>query len=663
MKLISVPLCALLLTPAVSAQTTWYVDASAAPPGYGTQAAPYSSIQHAIAQAGTLDGDTLEVAPGTYFESLELLGKALHLVAPQGPSVTILDGSSLRSVVRFVAGEGPTTVLEGFTVRNGAGEMLDSNYPTLVYGGGIFCDGASPTIRGCTIQGNGWETMYQPKADGGGGLYIRDGSPAIEDCVIEGNGCWQSGGGLQIVGESSPHISDTAIWGNRVGGYFYGWLFGGGVFFSPSVVGSTALLERCVVSYNAATRGGGIYGPVEAYDCEISGNEGVLGGGALYAARLERCTLSGNRCEYDNVYNYAAEGGAAHTSHLVDCTIEHNRAGFGGGVAQCTVEGSRLANNGATDPSYNTFDMRGGAAFDSTLVDCELVGNWTEESGYPEPIDFCGGALAGGSATRCVIRGNIADEGGAADGSTLVHCTVVGNVGREDSGGLRGGSATNSIVWGNNRNLGGGATTTWCLVGGGSSGVGDFDGDPKLWNPVAGDCELMSSSPCIDAGDPGAPLDPDGSRADIGALPYDAAHVGQPLAYCTAKTTAAGCVPAMGSTGTPSFGGADDFDVTAIHVRPSSLGFVFWGRASLAAPFQGGFRCVASPFVRMPAASSAGATACAGVIQKHFSHAYWLAAGLAPSDTLYVQAWFRDPAHPDGTGVGITDALEFSLTP
>ena len=45
--------------------------------------------------------------------------------------------------------------------------------------------------------------------------------------------------------------------------------------------------------------------------------------------------------------------------------------------------------------------------------------------------------------------------------------------------------------------------------------------DPMFVNAGAGDYSLMEDSPCIDAGDPMSPLDPDGTVADIGALYFD----------------------------------------------------------------------------------------------------------------------------------------------
>ncbi len=49
-------------------------------------------------------------------------------------------------------------------------------------------------------------------------------------------------------------------------------------------------------------------------------------------------------------------------------------------------------------------------------------------------------------------------------------------------------------------------------------GDGNIDSDPLFADPDNGDFHLTADSPCIDAGDPEAPLDPDGTRADMGAF-------------------------------------------------------------------------------------------------------------------------------------------------
>lgn len=48
-------------------------------------------------------------------------------------------------------------------------------------------------------------------------------------------------------------------------------------------------------------------------------------------------------------------------------------------------------------------------------------------------------------------------------------------------------------------------------------GTGNLLADPALVHPSTGNFELAPGSPCMDAGDPFSPNDPDGSRADMGA--------------------------------------------------------------------------------------------------------------------------------------------------
>ena len=58
------------------------------------------------------------------------------------------------------------------------------------------------------------------------------------------------------------------------------------------------------------------------------------------------------------------------------------------------------------------------------------------------------------------------------------------------------------------------------------TGTGNITNNPEFVNPVMDDFHLQQTSHCIDSGDPGSPLDPDGTRADMGALYYDQSSVG-----------------------------------------------------------------------------------------------------------------------------------------
>lgn len=69
-------------------------------------------------------------------------------------------------------------------------------------------------------------------------------------------------------------------------------------------------------------------------------------------------------------------------------------------------------------------------------------------------------------------------------------------------------------------------TVNFSDLTGGHNGQGNLDIDPLFVDPELNDYTLQSDSPVIDQGDPESPADPDGTRADMGAFPYE--HVDQP---------------------------------------------------------------------------------------------------------------------------------------
>ena len=71
-----------------------------------------------------------------------------------------------------------------------------------------------------------------------------------------------------------------------------------------------------------------------------------------------------------------------------------------------------------------------------------------------------------------------------------------------------------------------------------------------------------------------------------------------PERYCTAKTNSLGCVPIIGSSGSPSLGGPDDFFVRAGNVLSHERGLLAWSLGAAAIPFYGGTLCLALPIVR-----------------------------------------------------------------
>ena len=143
-------------------------------------------------------------------------------------------------------------------------------------------------------------------------------------------------------------------------------------------------------------------------------------------------------------------------------------------------------------------------------------------------------------------------------------------------------------------------------------------------------------------------------------LPFPPPHV-----RCEAKANSLGCVPAIGWSGTPTLSGPDDFRITASSIVSNKPGLLFWGREPHDAPFHGGTLCARPPLTRHALVHSGGSSApsCAGVFDAAFTQAQMGGHDLAPGTSVHAQFWYRDPAHPDGTGIGMTDALAITLAP
>ncbi len=103
------------------------------------------------------------------------------------------------------------------------------------------------------------------------------------------------------------------------------------------------------------------------------------------------------------------------------------------------------------------------------------------------------------------------------------HLTLINNIISRNFIGMENHSAPNAIVktlYEYNDNYG----NTAVDIQGVFNFVGDqstnLNVDPLFVNPAAGNYHLRRASPMINAGDPVSPRDPDGSRSDIGALPF-----------------------------------------------------------------------------------------------------------------------------------------------
>jgi parallel beta-helix repeat protein len=169
----------------------------------------YDTIQEAIDAA--LDGHTIIVYPGTYYQNIEFDGKSITVRStdPLNPAVvaaTIIDGGGNGSVVRFI--EGDSSTLKGFTIQNGSATYFEYSDTIYFLGGGIEVEHSSPHITDNIIEGN--------SSTHGGGICIAMNSyPTVTGNTITDNTSTTYGGGI-FVGESSEILPNTvrpAGWG------------------------------------------------------------------------------------------------------------------------------------------------------------------------------------------------------------------------------------------------------------------------------------------------------------------------------------------------------------------------------------------------------------------------------------------------------------------
>lgn len=203
----------------------------------------HTTIQNAINAATS--GDTVLVRQGAYLETIDFLGKDITVTSESGPKVTLIRGNQSGSVVTFNSAEASTSVLQGFTITNGAGTDISGD----LYGGGIFCGtAASPTISYVYVMDN--------SADYGGGICgYGNSNPQITACIITGN-IADYGGGVYFYDNSAPNITNC----------LFNWNYaqrGAGLEFNTS---SPGVLNNCTVADNLSqTRGGGLSAVTTSY--------------------------------------------------------------------------------------------------------------------------------------------------------------------------------------------------------------------------------------------------------------------------------------------------------------------------------------------------------------------------------------------------------------
>jgi len=250
-------------TPVGPTYTPTRTPTGTATPGAAIRRVPsqYATIQLAI--NACRDGDTVLVADGTYTgawnTNLDFLGKAITVTSENGAASCIIDCQNAGRGALFNSGESQTSILQGFSIINGA---VSGN------GGGIWLYGSSPQIIGCWISDCA-ATGY------GGGIDCESGSsPAIADCII--NSCTaSSGAGVRFTNGTQLLANSQVLECVSTNG-------GGGVYTS----GATLSLNNCLIAGNMcnASYGGGLFvsGTVRMDNCTLADNSGTTNGRGIY---------------------------------------------------------------------------------------------------------------------------------------------------------------------------------------------------------------------------------------------------------------------------------------------------------------------------------------------------------------------------------------------
>jgi len=167
----------------------------------------YTTIQEGINAA--VDGDTVLVYPGIYYENINFNGKnitvaSLYIITEADSFIhqTIIDGNHEGSVVQIVSGEDENTLLCGLTLQNGFGSLP---YGFGYVGGGIGIRYSNPQIKKCIIKDN--------TARSGGGIFCGGSQITLTGVTICNNHAFKSGGGIILLDYSTINF-DTEILSN-----------------------------------------------------------------------------------------------------------------------------------------------------------------------------------------------------------------------------------------------------------------------------------------------------------------------------------------------------------------------------------------------------------------------------------------------------------------
>ncbi len=326
----------------------------------------FTTIQAAIDDGGTINGDTISVTDATHTEEGITVNKDLTIQG-QGASNTTVQAHAARGDATdrvFVIASGSTVTIKDMTIRHG---NVTGN------GGGIRNEGTL-TLGNVTVKDN--------DADDGGGIY-NNGQYAVltlTNCTVSGNEAGDGGGGIYNR-SGTLEITDSTLSGNQTGD-------GGGGGIASHYAGATVTLIGSTVSGNQTGDGGGGGGiqstrRLALTNSTVSGNTASGWGGGIenYASggvTLNNCTITDNTADSDNdgdgdgggIYRHSGTvsfkntiiAGNADPSSAPDCSGTLTSQGYNliQDTTGCTISGDTTGNITGQDPTLGPLANNGG---------------------------------------------------------------------------------------------------------------------------------------------------------------------------------------------------------------------------------------------------------------------------------------------------------------
>jgi len=293
----------------------------------------------------------------------------------------------------------------------------------------------------------------------GGGISLNSSNVQINDCVVAANRCSDGTGGI-------------------------------GVAYGTLIVNNCTITSDSSDEYGA----GGIYcraATVSVRNSHISSNVGEYSGG-FYCADSTNLELDSTAFDGNSSYEYGAALSTSGQHSIVSVTncLFNGNVSYSGNqataiwisdtsptITHCSIVAGRSGYFVNASPAVNCNEC--GMTFNSCIV---AYNRGNPDYGYPS----AGIYVSSGSSpmiTYCDIFGNDTAFGGRTP-------TAIGII-----------ALTNA--------RGDSCDTYYNIYR-----------DPMFVDAAGGDYHLLANSPCIDAGDPSLPHDPDGSVADMGAFPF-----------------------------------------------------------------------------------------------------------------------------------------------